>query len=46
MEVNIKICHVTYSMSRDLNFEDLRIGGLHIEHSLKVTTLQLTNALV
>ena len=39
VEVNIKTCHVTYSMSRDLHPDDLSISGLHIEQSLKVTTL-------
>ena len=39
MEVNIKTCHVTYDISRDLNPEDLDIGGLHVEEGLKVITL-------
>ena len=39
IEINIKTCHVTYNISRDLNFEDVSISGFHVEQGLKVTIL-------
>ena len=39
LKVNIKTCHVTYGMSRNLNTEDFGISGLHVEQGLKVTIL-------
>ena len=41
VEVNIMTCHIIYGVLRDLNFEDLSIGGLYMEQSLKIIILQL-----
>ena len=40
IEVNIKICHVTYSVLRNLNPKDFNIGELYMEQNLKVLILQ------
>ena len=41
VEVNIKICHITYVISHDFNLEDKCISKLYIEKSLKITILQI-----
>ena len=41
VEVNIKTCHVIYSVSYDLNPENHDISRLYIEQSLKVIILHL-----
>ena len=35
----MKTCHFTYCMSHDFNPKNLGISGLHVEQSLKITTL-------
>ena len=40
VKVNIKACHVTYNVLRDLHLENLNIDRLYIEQVLKVITLQ------